>query len=109
MNLVDMPFTTTDWANVEPTEHRGLAGVAYWRTQHFGDIRIRMVEYSPGYQADHWCSKGHIVLCVAGQLETDLDDGRRVTLTPGMSYRVADGAGAHRSGTVTGARLFIVD
>ncbi|HTQ78871.1 MAG TPA: DHCW motif cupin fold protein, partial [Thermoanaerobaculia bacterium] len=92
-----------------PTEHPGETGRALWRTCQFGDLRVRMVEYSPGYKADHWCSKGHIVLCLEGELQTELQDGRVVTLTPGLSYQVADGAQPHRSVTATGAKLFIVD
>ena len=68
-----------------------------------------MVEYSAGYLADHWCKKGHILLCLEGELHTELEDGRQFVMTPGMSYQVADGAEAHRSSTTTGARLFIVD
>jgi quercetin dioxygenase-like cupin family protein len=109
MKLSEISFCTTDWAAVERTEHRGETGVAYWRTQNFGDIRVRMVEYSPGYRADHWCSKGHVLLCLEGELHTELEDGRRFTLSPGMSYQVADQAEAHRSQTDTGAKLFIVD
>ncbi|CAP43960.1 DHCW motif cupin fold protein [Bordetella petrii] len=109
MNLRDIPFGTTDWQTIEPTEHPGDTGTAYWRTCQFGDIRVRMVEYSAGYLADHWCSKGHILLCLEGELHTELEDGRRFVLTPGMSYQVADQAEPHRSSTATGARLFIVD
>jgi quercetin dioxygenase-like cupin family protein len=109
MKLENIPFGTTDWSNVSRTEHKGEAGTAYWRTQDFGGIRVRMVEYTPGYVADHWCSKGHILLCLEGELETELEDGRRVMLTPGMSYQVADGVEPHRSRTTVGARLFIVD
>jgi hypothetical protein len=109
MRMTGIAFGTTDWSAVEPTEHKGEAGVATWRTRQFGDIRVRMVEYSPGYVSDHWCEKGHILLCVAGELVTDLKDGRSFTLTPGMSYQVADGAEAHRSHTAKGAQLFIVD
>lgn len=109
MNLSAIPFGTTDWSAVERTEHRGERGVAHWRTRQFGDIRVRMVEYSPGYLADHWCSKGHILLCLEGELRTELADGRTFTLTPGVSYQVADGAEPHRSSTVSGAKLFIVD
>jgi hypothetical protein len=94
---------------VTPTEHPGETGTAFWRTRQFGPIRVRMVDYTPGYLADHWCSKGHILLVVAGKLDTELTDGRRVTLTPGMSYQVADGAEAHRSSTTGGATLFVVD
>jgi hypothetical protein len=109
MRLADIPFGTTDWSTIEPTEHAGDTGVARWRTRHFGDVRVRMVEYSAGYRADHWCDKGHILLCIAGELETELADGRRFVLRPGVSYQVADDAEAHRSSTRTGATLFIVD
>lgn len=109
MQISDIPFGTTDWSRIERTEHRGDRGVAHWRTQQFGGIRVRMVEYSPGYIADHWCRKGHILLCLEGELRTELEDGRSFTLTAGMSYQVADGAEPHRSSTDHGARLFIVD
>jgi hypothetical protein len=109
MRISDIPFGTTQWSEVEPTIHRGEAGTATWRTRNFGDIRVRMVEYSPGYVADHWCQKGHILLCLDGELRTDLADGRSFVLKPGMSYQVADEAEPHRSHTANGARLFIVD
>jgi hypothetical protein len=104
-----IPFGTTDWSKIERTEHKGERGFAYWRTQHFGTIRVRMVEYTPGYFADHWCVKGHILLCTEGELHTELKDGSTFTLTPGMSYQVADYAEPHRSHTEVGATLFIVD
>lgn len=107
--MTDIPFGTTDWTRVEPTVHRGESGAASWRTRVFGGVRVRMVEYSPGYRADHWCSKGHILFCLEGELHTELQDGRSFTLGPGMSYQVADNAEAHRSSTATGAILFIVD
>ena len=109
MKMEQIPFGTTDWSAVEPTEHKGEVGVALWRTQTFGGIRVRMVEYTPGYQADHWCTKGHVLLCLEGELETVLEDGRRFLLKPGMSYQVADVAEPHRSQTATGAKLCSVD
>jgi len=111
MQMSGIPFGTTDWSSVEPETHRGDTGVATWRTCQFGDIRVRLLDYSPGYLADHWCQKGHIIFCVDGELHTDLADGRSFVLTPGMSYQVADGAEAHRSRTTAerGARLFVVD
>lgn len=109
MNIRNIPFGTTDWQSVERTEHPGITGTAYWRTRQFGDIRVRMVEYTPGYLADHWCSKGHILLCLEGTLDTELEDGRTFVLQAGMSYQVADQAEAHRSSTATGVKLFIVD
>ena len=109
MEISGLPFGTTDWSKIPATEHPGEIGTATWRTRQFGNIRVRMVDYSPGYRADHWCSKGHILLCLEGELHTELQDGRIVVLRPGVSYQVADGAVAHRSFTRTGARLFIVD
>lgn len=113
MRMSDIPFGTTDWTAVEPTRHSGDSGEAIWRTRHFGPadnpVRVRMVEYTPGYESDHWCEKGHVLLCIAGELDTRLADGRVFKLTPGMSYQVADGAEPHRSSTATGATLFIVD
>jgi hypothetical protein len=109
MQMDDIPFGTTEWAAVSPTVHPGETGEARWRTREFGGIRVRVVEYSPGYLADHWCEKGHILYVLDGILDTELSDGSVVRLTPGTSYQVADGASSHRSRTETGARLFIVD
>ncbi len=109
MDIVGISFATTDWSTIEPSAHKGETGTAYWRTRQFGAIRVRMVEYTPGYRADHWCSKGHVLLCLEGELHTELRDGRRFVLKPGMSYQVADNAEAHRSSTPGGAKLFIVD
>jgi hypothetical protein len=94
---------------MEKTSHPGEEGVAYWRTRNCGDIRLRMVEYSAGYRADHWCEKGHILLCLEGELHTVLKDGRVAILRSGMSYQVGDGMEPHRSYAPHGARLFIVD
>jgi hypothetical protein len=107
--ILDEDERYTDWSTVEATEHKGETGMAYWRTRNFGDIRVRMVEYTPGYLADHWCVKGHILLCLEGELHTELEDGRKLVLKPGMSYQVADKAEPHRSFTSVGAKLFIVD
>lgn len=109
MDIHNLPFGVTDWSKVEPTEHPGERGTATWRTRNFGDIRVRMIDYSPGYMADHWCSKGHILLCLAGELQTELEDGRRFILHAGSSYQVADDAERHRSSTEMGAKLFVVD
>ena len=109
MRKSDIPFGTTDWAAITPTEHAGERGNAYWRTREFGGIRVRMVEYTPGYLADHWCEKGHVLLCLEGELLTELADGPTFTLIPGTSYQVANGAQPHRSSTSVGAKLFVVD
>lgn len=109
MKMLRIPFGTTDWAAVAETRHPGETGTAIWRTQEFGDVRVRIVECTPGYLADHWCVKGHILYCLEGELRTELRDGRHFTLTPGLSYQVADNEEPHRSSTHVGARLFIVD
>ncbi len=109
MRIEDVPFGVTDWASVPTTEHPGETGTAWWRTKEVGNIRVRMVEYSPGYLADHWCSRGHVLLVLDGELVTELHDGSSHVLRSGQSYQVADGAMPHRSRTSGGARLFIVD
>lgn len=109
MKIQDVPFGVTDWSSVPATEHPGETGVAAWRTREIGNIRVRMVEYSPGYLADHWCERGHVLLVLEGELTTELRDGSVHVLRPGQSYQVADGTAPHRSRTATGARLFIVD
>ncbi|MCA0201763.1 MAG: DHCW motif cupin fold protein [Proteobacteria bacterium] len=110
MKIPPLPFTVTDWANVPVTEHPGVTGKALWRTINIGDLRVRSIEYTPGYLADHWCDRGHVLYVLEGELDTELKDGRMFTLTPGMSYQVSDnGDAAHRSSTRTGAKLFVVD
>jgi quercetin dioxygenase-like cupin family protein len=109
MKIESVPFGVTDWGAVPTTEHRGETGVAWWRTLDVGNIRVRMVEYSPGYLADHWCSRGHVLLVLEGELITELEDGSSHVLRVGQSYQVADDAMPHRSRTAGGATLFIVD
>jgi hypothetical protein len=109
MEFGALPFMTTDWAAVPTTDHPGASGRATWRTVEAGDVRVRMVEYGPGYVADHWCNRGHVLLVLEGELVTELQDGRVDTLTAGMSYQVANDAAPHRSRTEGGAKLFIVD
>ena len=109
MRIEDVPFGVTDWASVPATEHKGETGVAWWRTLEAGNIRVRMVEYSSGYLADHWCSRGHVLLVLEGELVTELKAGSPHVLRAGQSYQVADDAMPHRSRTAGGAKLFIVD
>jgi hypothetical protein len=109
MNIPAFPFQTLDWSTIPKEEHTGETGTAYWQTIFIGTIRVRMVEYSPGYKADHWCKKGHIIFCYEGQMQTELEDGRTFQLQQGMTYQVGDDCEAHRSFTESGCRLFIVD
>ena len=109
MKMPPLPMSITDWADISPTQHPGEQGVAVWRSRNFGDIRVRMVEYSPGYKADHWCSKGHVLLCLRGSLIIQLQNGDTFELNPGQSYHVGDGDPPHSSSTATGAQLFVVD
>ncbi|MCG8272723.1 DHCW motif cupin fold protein [Aquamicrobium sp. NLF2-7] len=110
MKIPELAFSVTDWSQIAPTEHPGETGKALWRTINVGDMRIRIVEYSAGYLADHWCDRGHILYVLEGSLISELKDGRRFTLSAGMSYQVSDfGDAAHRSSTTEGAKLFIVD
>ena len=109
MKLNNIPFGTTDWSALEPTEHQGVTGVAYWRTQQFDTIRVRMVEYSANYLADHWCQKGHIVHCLEGVFISELESGEQVQLSKGMTYIVSDNESSHRSIAANGVELLIID
>ncbi len=109
MKIQDVPFFTTYWSAVPKTKHPGESGEATWRTIERGNVRVRHVEYSAGYVADHWCERGHVLLVLEGELITELKDGRKFVLTAGHSYQVADGDGAHRSVSPKGAKLFVVD
>ena len=110
MKIAALPFTTIDWDSVEPTVHPGTVGTALWRTFNLGDMRVRRVDYSPGYVADHWCDRGHVLFVAEGELISELQDGRQSTLRSGQGYIVSDfGDAAHRSLSPSGAKLFIVD
>jgi hypothetical protein len=105
----NIPFQNIAWDSIGRTEHKGETGVAYWQTVQFPGLRIRIVTYSPGYKADHWCKKGHIVYCLEGSVITEQIDGTSSTMTAGMSYVVSDDLSSHRSVTEGGVKLLIID
>lgn len=107
--MSNIPFHVLDWTTVEKTEHKGATGTAYWQTLLFGTIRMRLVEYSADYFADHWCQKGHVVHCLEGEFVTELETGEKTTLRKGMSYIVSDGTSSHRSTSKQGVKLLIID
>lgn len=107
--MTQIPFQVTDWEQVPITEHKGETGIATWKTLQLGNLRIRMVEYSANYMADHWCDKGHVIYCIEGEMRTELSDGKECKLTQGMSYQVSDHQGSHRTSSVSGVKLFIID
>ena len=109
MKIEQFPFQTLDWTGIVKEEHKGITGTACWRIFQMGGIRVRMVEYSADYFADHWCSKGHIIYCISGEMATELEDGREFILSQGMTYHVGDNSDAHRSKSKNGCSLFIVD
>ncbi len=110
MKIAHVPYTSIDWSKVPVTEHKGESGVAYWRTVEIGNLRVRMVEYSPGYMADHWCARGHVILVLEGQMVNELKDGRKTVLKAGMGYCVEDDENnPHRTYSQNGVKLFIVD
>ena len=109
MSNKNIPFQTINWSDIPKTEHKGETGIAYWQTIEFEGIRIRIVEYSKGYVADHWCKKGHIVHCLEGDFEIELEDEGKFILTKGMTYVVSDELSSHRSTTENGVKLLIID
>ncbi len=109
MSNQNIPFQSIDWTKISKTEHKGETGIAYWQSIQFQGLRIRLVEYSKGYIADHWCEKGHIVHCLEGEFTSELIDGSSYQLTKGMSYVVSDELSSHRSITKNGVKLLIID
>jgi len=109
MNSNNILFQTIDWSSIPKTEYLGETGTATWQTLQFSDLRIRIVEYSKGYLADHWCEKGHIVHCLEGEFTSELSNGESHVLTTGMSYIVSDDVSSHRSITENGVKLLIID
>ena len=104
-----IPFTTINWDDIVATTHPGETGIALWQTLQLAGLRLRIVEYSPGYLADHWCRKGHIVHCLSGEFISELETGEAFTLTMGMTYIVSDNLSSHRSVTKNGVKLLIID
>jgi hypothetical protein len=104
-----IPFQTIDWTHVPKQEFKGEIGSAYWQTIQFDGLRIRLVEYSKGYIADHWCKKGHIVHCLQGEFVSELQDNTKFKLTQGMTYVVSDELSSHRSISRNGVKLLIID
>lgn len=110
MKIEGVPFAATSWANMSPTEHPGKSGKALWRTFERGNIRVRMVEYTPGYVLEHWCGRGHVLLVVKGEVTVELKDGRKFTLSSGNSFQVEDNeTNPHCLSSESGASVFIVD
>ena len=107
--MSNIEFQTINWSLIEPTEHIGETGTSFWRTLQLPGIRLRMVEYSKGYLADHWCKKGHIVHCLEGDFDSELEHGATIRLTKGMTYIVSDELSSHRSISKNGVKLLIID
>ncbi|WP_396176765.1 DHCW motif cupin fold protein [Flavobacterium sp.] len=104
-----IPFQTIDWNSVEKIEYEGETGIAIWQTIQFKGLRVRIVEYSEGYLADHWCKKGHIVHCLEGAFVSELSTGEKIKLAKGETYIVSDELSSHRSVSKNGVKLLIID
>ena len=110
MDLRRIPFTVTEWLSIQPIEHKGDTGTSWWRVLDFGTVRVRLVDYSPGYRSDHWCPKGHIFLVIEGEFTVSLKDGRSFRLGRNMSFEAGDDeANPHLGSSEAGAKAFIVD
>ncbi|MCE1188999.1 MAG: DHCW motif cupin fold protein [Ignavibacteria bacterium] len=106
---MQIPYQTIDWSSIPQTEHPGTTGMASWKTVQFPGLRIRIVQYSAGYLADHWCKKGHIVHCIEGEVISELENGDSSVLHPGSTYVVSDNLSSHRSISPNGVTLLIID
>ncbi|MBN1633745.1 MAG: DHCW motif cupin fold protein [Ignavibacteria bacterium] len=109
MDNKNIPFRRIDWTTVPKTEHRGDTGTSFWQTLEYSGLRIRIVEYTKDYVADHWCQKGHIVHCLEGEFTSESQEGKEITMNKGMTYVVSDNLSSHRSVSENGAVLLIID
>lgn len=107
--MSNIPFQTIDWSTIPKTEHPGETGTSFWQTIEYPGLRIRIVEYTAGYFANHWCQKGHIVQCLEGEFESELQTGEIFSLSAGMTYVVSDNLSSHRSISKNGVKLLIID
>jgi len=108
-NNIDIPFQSIDWSSVPKVEYKGETGSAFWQTVQLPGLRVRIVEYTEGYMADHWCQKGHIVHCLEGEFISELEDGKKFNSKKGDTYVVSDGLSSHRSISENGVKLLIID
>lgn len=109
MDAKNILFQTINWDQIPREEYKGERGFATWQTVQYEGLRIRIVNYSEGYIADHWCQKGHIVHCLEGEFVSEMKSGEKYHLRAGMSYVVSDEVSSHRSLTKDGVRLLIID
>jgi len=110
MVIKDVPFSVTEWSDIDPLEVNGETGTSFQRICEQGNIRVRKIDYSPTYKADHWCARGHILLVLEGEFVIQLKSGREHSLSSGMSFQTADDEeDPHLVFTEYGAKVFIVD
>ena len=109
MGQKGIPFQIIDWHAIPGGVLKGTTGTATSQTHQLPGLRIRTVTYSPGYLADHWCRKGHIVHCLEGELVTEHENGETFVLKKGMTYVVSDELSSHRSRALHEVKLLIID
>lgn len=106
MELSGLPEAVVDWSRTPATKTAGATS----RAHKTNDVQLRVVDYDPGYLADHWCSKGHILYVISGSLTIEHGDGKAsYELAAGMSWQTADNGPPHRVRSTGGATVFIVD
>jgi hypothetical protein len=110
MHLNNIPFALTRWDSVPKEEYPGESGTSLWKVFQSGDLRVRMVEYSPDFKSDHYCPKGHVLLVLEGELFIRLKNGEEHRMPAGTSFQAGDDeSNPHLAYSKTGAKVFIVD
>ena len=110
MKIPDMPLTLTNWGQMEAEEHAGETGTSFWWTMEKEALRVRLVDYAPGFRSDHWCSRGHVLHVLEGVLIVEMKNGRIIEMPAGTGFLAGDDeTNPHRARTETGAKVFIVD
>ena len=107
--MKQIPFNHINWAAIEKVAYKGDKGFSIWQTIQYPGLRIRLVEYSSDYLADHWCQKGHIVHCLHGEFISELSTGEKIKLAKGETYIVSDELSSHRSSSEKSVKLLIID
>ena len=108
-SFMNIEFQAINWDSIDTTEHKGETGTFLRKVLQFEGLRIRIVEYSKGYLAHHWCKKGRFVHCLEGEFISELENGGFYRLSKGMSYIVSDNLSSHRSFSRDGVKLLIID
>ena len=110
MKIIDCGSLSTDWSSLVSESVEGLSGNSRSKSIKYGNIRMRTMEYSPGFEADHWCPRGHIIFVLEGEITIKLKDETEQKISKGMSFICGDNeTNPHMVYSKKGAFVIIID